>query len=86
MSVINHNENIIPRILNYLVTIVKLPNLKIHIGGQLITYVYSTGSELFQMFKKNCKKNEQGLTLLSQSKHLAPEKWTKFFSDLRTKS
>ena len=56
MSVINHNENIIPRILKYLVTIAKLPNLKIHIGIQLITYVYITGTELFQMFKKNCKK------------------------------
>lgn len=56
MSVINHNENIIPRILNYLVTIVKLPNLKIHIGGQLITYVYITDTELFQMFKKKIAK------------------------------
>ena len=40
----------------------------------------------FKCLKKIAKKNEQGLTLLSQSKHLAPEKWTEFFSDLRTKS
>ena len=39
-----------------LVTIIKLPNLKIHIGGQLNTYVYITDLELFQMFKKIAKK------------------------------